>query len=374
MRDSLLQVNLYPYIMANPQQQQNPNLGGDGAGLGGQGGQGPLANVQQFVLTPAMFQQLMANQRPAGAGPPAGGFRKLAPLKSADPIEWDTWRKTFEQTVICNAWDHSRARRELYASMEGEAHHQVRNIPVNAVPDANGVVPPVQDMLNEYQERFVPESAITLARERFRAARQKSEETNNQFHNRVRYLWTAANPNAPANDLEGDRDAREVFLFGLRNEAVREQTAMQHPETFTRCLALANSNEATIRQLQRRNPYHRRGIHALSAPSTAAMDKDKNTICWHCNDKGHVKRNCPLLRNKNSSPSGSKNKANRAGGRGQQNGRGRGRGGSRGRGGRSTGGRPLLGAMGEPEEDDERMYDEAEEQDHEDIATEEEGN
>ena len=358
--------------MANPQ-QQNPNLGGDGAGLGGQGGQGPLANVQQFVLTPAMFQQLMANQRPAGAGPPAGGFRKLAPLKSADPIEWDTWRKTFEQTVICNAWDHARARRELYASMEGEAHHQVRNIPVNAVPDANGVVPPVEDMLNAYQERFVPESAITLARERFRAARQKPEETNNQYHNRVRYLWTAANPNAAADQLEDNRDAREVFLFGLRNDAVREQTAMQHPETFTRCLALANNNEATIRQLQRRNPFHKRGIHSMASPSTAAMDKDKNLVCWHCNERGHAKRNCPVLKNKSSTASSSRNAGKFTKSTRGQSGRGRGRGGNRGRGGRASG-RPLLGAVGEPAEETEMVFDEENGENEDEVIAGEEGN
>ena len=228
----------------------------------------------------------------AQAGPSNhGGYRRLTTFSSADPVEWDAWKSTFLQTTICNQWSDARARRELLASMSGEAFTQVRNIDVEADPDENGKVQPVAELLAKYEERFMPESAVGLARQRFFAARQRQDETNNTFHNRVRSLWTAAHPGVDTASINQDRNAREIFVYGLRNRNVRELTAHAIPNNFEEALARANAQEAVQRTLIHRDPFHR-GTNQLNAMGTGP-GAPSGPRCYGCNQAGHLRRECP---------------------------------------------------------------------------------
>ena len=334
----------------------NPNQPNQGAG-GAAGG--AAAGLAAGAIP--LLQQLV-QQGQGGAARHQGGYKKLEPFSTGDPVEWDQWKTAFIQTCAINEWDAARSRRELLAAMKGDAFYQVRGIPLDDQPGPNGQVAPVQDMLDLYQERFVPESSVNLARELFFAARQKTDETNNQFHNRVRYLWQAAHPGRQPGDIQADRNAREVFLMGINHPEVREKSAFQHPEDYDTALTFVNDNEATLRSLKKRNPFFKKPyVHAMrgnsgntrgNRGSTSSIhgvrggvgkaSSSRGPRCYGCGQYGHIRRNCDQPAQATSGTSGN-NSSRGSSGRGTGSRRGRGRGGRQSGPNRSS--TPYLAAM-----------------------------
>lgn len=247
------------------------------------------------------------------------------PLKTVDPQQWRIWRRNFEQIAAIKHWQDERQRREIASSMEGDAALAVMDIPVD-VQNATG-----QDLLIQYEERFVPAAAGQLARSEFKAAKQKPGETILAWHTRLRELFLRATPNGNANN---DQALIDTFTQNLVDPAIMMYVLDANPATYAAALQAAQNKQATLLVMGKQVTSG--ALNQLGADGIHALHRDGKT-CWFCNQPGHQRHECTLreklmrkLQEEGwQKPSGT-----------TQKGRGRGRGGHRGRGqGQRGGGR-----------------------------------
>ncbi len=116
----------------------------------------------------AQLQLLMGAIRPSG--------RKLTIFSSADGVEWRTWRKNFLTTAAINEWNNDRQLREISTSMEGAAAQAIDDIDHQAA----GLT--AEQLLNQFEARFLPAAAGQLSRAEFKNAKQTVGETALQWH------------------------------------------------------------------------------------------------------------------------------------------------------------------------------------------------
>jgi len=202
-----------------------------------------------------------------------GGSKKLANLESTIGSEWKTWRSHFETVRTINTWGDARSQLEVKAAMMGEAARLTQDIPIN-VADVD-----VRELLNIYQERFLPAAEGAVARIEFQTAHQRPEENIAQYHGRIRELYIRAFPNN--DDINHDHHLINGFLLGLADAGVGQHAMGLNPRTFDIAKDMAQQRNTTVAafRLTGRRPQ---SINALTprngnrAPSTNAME------CWHC--------------------------------------------------------------------------------------------
>jgi hypothetical protein len=215
----------------------------------------------------------LINQR-GGAG------RKLSSLESVNGSDWRVWRNHFTTVAQINDWNDLRQRRELRAAMQIEAARLTADINV----EAQGLT--IADVLNAYQERFLPAAAGQVARVEFHAAKQLPDETVLQFHGRCRELFMRSYPevNAPDDSVL----LIQTFSLGLADDEISRYVLDRAPATFTEASNLAQTKAATEAALR-----FKRG---QKGPFVGQMGKTENRHanlqCYSCGLKGHIKRNC----------------------------------------------------------------------------------
>ena len=229
--------------------------------------------------------QALANAIAAAAAPNRG-TRKTTAFSSTKGQEWKTWRHQFELVVNLNNWNDERARNELAAAMEGDACRAVEDIPVDADAAAH---PEVATLLNLYEARFVTVADTDSARLEFRQANQARNEELVQWHSRLRELYRRAYPALGAAAVDASADLIDRFVMGLLSDEVGEYVLDRRPDTYTGALTIANTKVATIKAIASKKKKPMRG-----EPSVMALEA--NSQCYFCEQMGHYKISCPLLR------------------------------------------------------------------------------
>src|SRR5210317_2207425 len=129
--------------------------------------------------------------------------KKIRPLNSIDPNDWREWREnfTFDLEIMGDLWSEQRKRLELASAMMGPAKAVVRDIevlpprppaPAAGQAAANWNIPPVAELLDLYEARFIPDAGSELLRAQVKMARQQEGESILQWHSRLRGLWQRA--------------------------------------------------------------------------------------------------------------------------------------------------------------------------------------
>jgi hypothetical protein len=229
---------------------------------------------------------------PAAVAPAAMADRpvKVRTFESGTATDWVTYRKYFEGMRAMWAWDDARSRRELITAMDGEAARMTQDITFQAAGQT------FDEMLTQFEGRFITQAGAKLAQQEFRKARQMPDESVLQFHSRVRTLFTRAYPGVAT---EGDglaRLLRDTFTWGLESRKITEYVSDQQPDTYQDCLTRAQEKLATIvgfeEEKSKRNS--RGGLHAVKAPAEDGAATD-NRACHGCGQTGHFIRQCPIM-------------------------------------------------------------------------------
>ena len=280
----------------------------------------------------------IADNLPRTTAVPNGGWMKVRDMTGVSADDWMDFRNGFEISCAINGWDDQRARRECGRHVVGKAGVRVRRIPLGDAVGPNGEpVGPIKDLLDAYEERFIPKVSREHWKMEVKCAVQREDESIMAWCNRYREAYTRAYPEV--NDPDSWAEAVGGFVNGLRHKQVAHDTRDKEPATITMALKHALSAEA--------NRYV--SIHVARSRGEAPPEPGEGTSkkmqqmqqggfkfkgnCNHCRKPGHMKRDCEEF--KRSGGSGSN-------GSGSNSGNGSSpyaRGGSSGRGGRGGGGR-----------------------------------
>lgn len=96
--------------------------------------------------------------------------KKVTPLASDRPEAFFEFKRLFRNVVVTNNWSHTRARRELFGAMTGDAAHIVAAIPVGDVavqPEDGGAAIPVapwEQLMDAYEAALLPANAMETYR------------------------------------------------------------------------------------------------------------------------------------------------------------------------------------------------------------------
>ena len=240
--------------------------------------------------------------------------RKPTLFSTGEPADWIIWRRQFEMIAALRNWNDQRKCRELFTAMTDKAAKAVGDINVEPA----GAGPHYDNVIAQYEARFVSAANSELARVHFQGAKQTDDESLLQWHSRCRELFTRAYPGV-AFDGEAGRLLRERFTIGLSNTDIKAYVWDQRAQTYQGVLEAAQNKLSTQQMLVLGDPTKadevdelteglaKASINALSgggkkgkAPVTqdlrepewiAAMEP--HTGCWICGDKRHMRAECP---------------------------------------------------------------------------------
>ena len=304
---------------------------------------------------------------PAPAPPPA--TMKIRKFTGETPHEWRLWRQHFELVTQGNNWDERQKRVAIASNIHGRAHSRVSAIPNVIDPIGGGPCDPAADLLDLYEQRFMPQD-ITVAREDFAASCQSPDESLMAWSSRMVFLHGLAYPGV---DAENDPTAITHFWKKLHDRKLVDsvgktspqtlnqatQTALKHlqvndyrsqlnkgaghnPELYKKMYAMGGEKRESPPSEGESTDEDEEGVNATRRPPSKKKsktdggqkdkDKDRETVCWNCGQTGHIRRDC-------NAPAKNTNQGGNQGGGRSGRGKGRGRGRGRGRGGRRGGGR-----------------------------------
>lgn len=194
------------------------------------------------------------------------------------------FKQHLKTVVRLNDYNDEQSRLALAAAMKGKAAAAVLDIDV-LEPQAT-----FEEILESYEDRFLPIASSQMARMRFDAARQGNHEGVLDFHARLRTLYSKAYPQAADNVLLIRR-----FTLGLRRKEVRSQVMRGQPLTYTEALELAQ-NETSVLQLVRISELGA-AAPGVEPMEIGALGNDHRHIrCFNCKRLGHTKANCRVER------------------------------------------------------------------------------
>ena len=282
-----------------------------------------------------------------GVGP---GSKRATTFESGDKLEWAAWVRDFHLTVQINHWDNQRARREAARAMKGRAYMATAHIDIAAVPPPGGVAADIEDyhlLIEEYEAVFVPPAETDAAIATYERDRMDDTEDLQGWHGMNRYNFRQAYPHTPAAEVANNRGLIFHFITGIPNSEVRRLIWMARPNNYAAALAAAQTaisgfkleNKTAMGSNGASATVTKREIMALGRPAERGRGRGgraggpENRRCFHCNEVGHLKMNCPSFREE----------------RGRSRGRGGFRGGFRGtgRGGRGRGGNSFRSRSGQ---------------------------
>ena len=191
--------------------------------------------------------------------------------------DWKHWRTHFTMAAQVNNYPDLEARMVCRSCMTGRAASAIADIQVD------GMDTTLEHILNAYEARFMPAAASDLARIRFDSALQASDESELQWHGRLRELFNQAYPD----NMDATMLIR-CFMYGLKSARVPEHAMRQRPQNYEDALQAAQGEQSLIEVGKLTNL----GDNSAEGMDINAVEKD--STCHFCEKKGHFKANCYL--------------------------------------------------------------------------------
>jgi hypothetical protein len=202
-------------------------------------------------------------------------------FENTESDDWLMFRQAFLNHLRYYRCDDEQGRRALLSCMRGLAFRAI-----SALDHEGGL--DLQQLLAEYERKFLPPAASDTARMKFETAVQGAKEDILPFHGRLLTLYQRAWPDIPFQP----RQLIRAFARALNRRGLRLAILRRDPATYEEALDLALREQAAQ-------------VASLAVPGTApapggagaeepmeigALTKDAR--CYNCDRPGHIARDC----------------------------------------------------------------------------------
>ena len=202
------------------------------------------------------------------------------------------YQSQFQVIADYHRWTDAEAKQLVYAYMKGTALESVMDITLTRWET-------VGQVLDEYQNQFLPESDSQLLRAQFACVFQLPNESVQKLHARMRVLYQLAYPDA---SMRNEIFLIERFISALNNREVQNYVRCRKPATYAKALHIVNEETSFVLMdlathapggLQAPTPGDTSFIAALKArraePGKTLTTRRK---CYYCDEEGHFKECC----------------------------------------------------------------------------------
>jgi hypothetical protein len=243
--------------------------------------------------------------------------RYMKPFSNSDPQgrdkkkgeNWLTFRRQFKIHCKSQGYNAEQSKGCLAMSVEGAAAESVAELK----PEDYGTI---DEMLDAYEEKFLPPAASTLAQTYFEQATQTASETALEWHSRLFTLWRRAYPNST--------DVTPLirrFAFGLLVLSTRQEILRRQADTYSKALEIAQTEEA-IQKATSRTAVNQAIMPARTMDEPMDINAMNTVRCYNCNTVGHIRRDCTKPPGIASARPVRKPQASNGGPKGRQGGKG----------------------------------------------------
>ena len=251
---------------------------------------------------------------------------------------WEAFSIQFRMLADRYRWPSHRQAEELFLCLKDEALAYASNLGHETRKD---VIKFHMAMFQRFGDHTLPETY----RLQLKSIHQKPEESVREFSARIGTAMTKAYPGLEDEQLKAEL-ATGALVNGLNDQNVAYEVAIKRPKTLEsavdlvtwhECCKTAMRKKPSIRQatlddseqndtdsvaIQRVNQYKngdkldqvlsslkdlpREIVKAMGQQNKESRSRPikqnggpRKFTCYHCNEEGHIKRNCPMLRQQN---------------------------------------------------------------------------
>ena len=221
-------------------------------------------------------------------------------IGTLDPVEWSTFSNQFRRVAKLNKWKDAVAVPRLLTCITDKLARATEHL---AFPDPCTL----EEGLRLIEKVVCSPAAIEAWEVKFKTSMRDHQESVNLWGIRVREAFRRAYPDMSADDVDHSRVLKDQFVLHLRDLSLTMTLKNEQDyrtKSFTDLCARAMDLESTAQLCRQANRPG--GIHALGqyqgqyqGPQTAPPGGQegspnwKGIICYYCNEKGHISRNCP---------------------------------------------------------------------------------
>ena len=248
---------------------------------------------------------------------------KYKPEKYDGTADWSDYLKHFERVAQWNGWSDNDKAAQLSMNLTGVAR-QVWSDSVEDSVEAHDYDSLVETM----GQRFKPKGQEETYKAEFRGRYKRKDETYIELGYSLRRLAIRAFPGLPHNARE--TMVLEQFLVGSTDTDMRKHVRLAHPKGLDEAITLATEFE-NICQAERPHfctkPRPVAVVQNEGTDSVSEMQQMMNLlkeqqnflqkmfdntsnrrrwpgVCYQCNKPGHIRKNCPELREEHEGETG----------------------------------------------------------------------
>ena len=216
---------------------------------------------------------------------------------SSENEDWAVFRANFEQIRAFYGYPNEAACRALASCMRKDAARAVADIPVVS-PDPDNVIT-IENLLNEYEERFLPAASSAAAQSKYEMARMQPNESILAWHGRARDLFGRA---YPLQDASSSPNLIRRFAIGLRHQSVKNHVLINNPISYHYALTLAQNAYSVIESgaILSHGPVTRAAPVARSQEEPMEIGAISDP-CYKCGKFGHWAKFCRSGSNQSAS-------------------------------------------------------------------------